>query len=243
MINDGTVTHIETDNEDRFKIVFIAFGVVIWSFKNHMRPLIIIDAAHLKGTYLGTNLLAVGMDGNNQIIPIATGVSQGETGPSWTWHLMMNCKLKSIRLQCLFWKMCKAYSPEDFNMVFLGFGFAYLLTRRSISDDSLRRYVLFFKRRLPASDSDRLRNMEFTREILDYAAFWLLSGHSRKMVLNKLLRTISLQALFSNNNGKMLEALNQRVTEQSSRSLDIHVVSFNNNAIRTETAKKTYGCL
>ncbi|GJY49612.1 hypothetical protein Tco_0439568, partial [Tanacetum coccineum] len=26
--NDGTVTHIETDNEDRFKMVFIAFGVV-----------------------------------------------------------------------------------------------------------------------------------------------------------------------------------------------------------------------
>nr|GEW72559.1 phospholipase-like protein [Tanacetum cinerariifolium] len=31
-------------------------------------------------------------------------------------HLLMNCKLKSIRLQCLFWKMCKAYSPEDFIM-------------------------------------------------------------------------------------------------------------------------------
>ncbi|GJU20858.1 hypothetical protein Tco_1154200 [Tanacetum coccineum] len=108
MINDGTVTHIETDNEDRFKMVFIALGVVIQSFKKHMRPLIIIDAAHLKGTYQGTNLLAVGMDGNNQIIPIVTGVSQG--------HLLMNCKLKSIRLQFLFWKMWKAYSPEDFNM-------------------------------------------------------------------------------------------------------------------------------
>nr|GEX75530.1 hypothetical protein [Tanacetum cinerariifolium] len=87
MINDGTVTHIETDNKDRFKMVFIAFDVVIRRFKKHMRPLIIIDAAHLKGIYQGTNLLAVGMDGNNQIIPIATGVSQGETGPSWTWFL------------------------------------------------------------------------------------------------------------------------------------------------------------
>ncbi|GKC89539.1 hypothetical protein Tco_1150188 [Tanacetum coccineum] len=44
-----------------------------------MRPLIIIDAAHLKGTYQGTNLVAVGMDGNNQIIPIATGVSHAYT--------------------------------------------------------------------------------------------------------------------------------------------------------------------
>nr|GEW98502.1 transposase, MuDR, MULE transposase domain protein [Tanacetum cinerariifolium] len=39
------------------------------------------------GTYLGTNLLANGMDGNNQIIPISTGVSQGETIESWSWFL------------------------------------------------------------------------------------------------------------------------------------------------------------
>ncbi|GJU32068.1 transposase, MuDR, MULE transposase domain protein [Tanacetum coccineum] len=53
-----------------------------------MRPLLITDGAHLKGTYKGTNLVLVGMDGNNQIIPIATGVSQGETGESWTWFLL-----------------------------------------------------------------------------------------------------------------------------------------------------------
>ncbi|PWA71871.1 transposase, MuDR, MULE transposase domain protein [Artemisia annua] len=82
--NPGTVTHIETDDAGRFKLVFIAFGVAIRSFIAFMHPLIIIDAAHLKGRYKGTNLLAVGMDGNNQIIPIATGVSQGETGEAWT---------------------------------------------------------------------------------------------------------------------------------------------------------------
>ncbi|GKA32978.1 hypothetical protein Tco_0719345 [Tanacetum coccineum] len=38
-----------------------------------MRPLLITDGAHLKGTYKGTNLVLVGMDGNNQIIPIGTG--------------------------------------------------------------------------------------------------------------------------------------------------------------------------
>ena len=123
-----------------------------------MRPLIIIDAAHLKGKYQGTNLLAVGMDGNNQIIPIATGVSQGETGEAWTkfmmWlkecigevpnlaiisdrhasitkacdtvfpncfhgyccrHLMMNCNLKLKKPKALFWKVCKAYTTEDFD--------------------------------------------------------------------------------------------------------------------------------
>ncbi|GJX96138.1 transposase, MuDR, MULE transposase domain protein [Tanacetum coccineum] len=48
------------------------------SFASYMRPLIKIDRAHLKGTYLGTNLLDVGMDTNNQIIPLAMGISQGE---------------------------------------------------------------------------------------------------------------------------------------------------------------------
>nr|GEV71763.1 hypothetical protein [Tanacetum cinerariifolium] len=53
-----------------------------------MRPLLITDGVHLKGTYKGTNLVLVGMDGNNQIVPIATGVPQGETGKSWTWFLL-----------------------------------------------------------------------------------------------------------------------------------------------------------
>ncbi|GKE40299.1 hypothetical protein Tco_1463704 [Tanacetum coccineum] len=76
--NEGTVTDIDTDDEGRFKMCFIGFGVAIKSFLCYMRPLIIIDAAHLKGTYLGTNLVAVGMDGNNQIIPIATGAEKAK---------------------------------------------------------------------------------------------------------------------------------------------------------------------
>ncbi|GJT64930.1 phospholipase-like protein [Tanacetum coccineum] len=52
-------------------------------------------------TYIGINLVAVGMDGNNQIIPITTGVSQGETGESWTWFLR---KLKEcIGFEKLMW--------------------------------------------------------------------------------------------------------------------------------------------
>ncbi|GJR91052.1 transposase, MuDR, MULE transposase domain protein, partial [Tanacetum coccineum] len=115
------------------------------------------EGFEFKGTYKGTNLLLVGMDRNNQIVPIATGVSQGETGESWTWfllkfkecigevpnlaiitdrhpaiilacntifpnafhryccrHLMMNCKMKSDKLQAIYWKTCKAYTPEEF---------------------------------------------------------------------------------------------------------------------------------
>ncbi|GJS22548.1 transposase, MuDR, MULE transposase domain protein [Tanacetum coccineum] len=37
--------------------------------------------------YHGVNLLAVGMDGNNQTLPIAFGICQGEDGDGWTWFL------------------------------------------------------------------------------------------------------------------------------------------------------------
>ncbi|GKA04117.1 transposase, MuDR, MULE transposase domain protein, partial [Tanacetum coccineum] len=59
----------------------------IRTFVNHLRLLLIIDAAHLKGQYKGTNLLAVGMDGNNQIVPIAFGICKGETGSCWSWWI------------------------------------------------------------------------------------------------------------------------------------------------------------
>ncbi|GJS66388.1 transposase, MuDR, MULE transposase domain protein [Tanacetum coccineum] len=48
-----------------------------------LRPVLMIDAVHLKGLYKGTNLVVVAMDGNNQIVPIGFGICKGETGPCW----------------------------------------------------------------------------------------------------------------------------------------------------------------
>ncbi|KAJ0691487.1 putative MULE transposase domain-containing protein [Helianthus annuus] len=61
--------------------------LLIRSFVRNLRPLIIIDAAHLKGEFKGTMFLAVGMDGNNQILPIGYGIGKSEDGESWTWFL------------------------------------------------------------------------------------------------------------------------------------------------------------
>ncbi|GJS64074.1 transposase, MuDR, MULE transposase domain protein [Tanacetum coccineum] len=155
--NEGTVTRIKTDEEGVFEMLFIALGASIRTFVNHLRPLLIIDATHLKGQYKGTNLVAVGMDGNNQIMPIAFGICKGETGPCWSWwmsvlkefigdnpnllfisnrhpaialavrnefplafhavcfrHLMMNISLKNKKTKGLYWKICKAYTLEEF---------------------------------------------------------------------------------------------------------------------------------
>ncbi|GKA46212.1 transposase, MuDR, MULE transposase domain protein [Tanacetum coccineum] len=68
LANEGTVTHIKNDAEGRFKLLYVGFGVA--------------------GTYEGTNLLALGMDNNNQIVPIATGVCQGgERTEAWSFLL------------------------------------------------------------------------------------------------------------------------------------------------------------
>ncbi|XP_071708234.1 uncharacterized protein [Rutidosis leptorrhynchoides] len=55
------------------------------SFVNYARPVIIVDGAHLKSRYLGTNLIAVTMDANNGILPLAYGIGAGETTDHWTW--------------------------------------------------------------------------------------------------------------------------------------------------------------
>ncbi|XP_022041052.1 uncharacterized protein LOC110943622 [Helianthus annuus] len=81
--NPGSVTHIKTDDERRFEMVFVAIGAAIRTFICNLRPVVIIDAAHLKGEFKGTLFLAVRMDGNNQILPISYGIGKSEDGESW----------------------------------------------------------------------------------------------------------------------------------------------------------------
>ncbi|GJS52438.1 hypothetical protein Tco_0625800 [Tanacetum coccineum] len=78
--NEGTVTRIKIDNKGVFEMLFIAIGASICTFLNYLRPMLMIDVAHLKGLYKGTNLVAVAMDGNNKIVPIAFAICKGETG-------------------------------------------------------------------------------------------------------------------------------------------------------------------
>ncbi|KAE8684556.1 Major facilitator protein [Hibiscus syriacus] len=80
-------SYLLTDRDGRFELLFIAIGATIRSFITCMRPVIIVDGAHLKGRYLGVNLLAVAMDANNGILPIAYGVGKSETSDSWTWFM------------------------------------------------------------------------------------------------------------------------------------------------------------
>ncbi|KAJ9545689.1 hypothetical protein OSB04_025396 [Centaurea solstitialis] len=87
--NPGTITRIRTDSERRFTMCFAAFGTSIRTFRRNLRPVVVIDGAHLKGRYLGTMFLAVGMDANNRCVPISFGVGRSENNETWTWFLSM----------------------------------------------------------------------------------------------------------------------------------------------------------
>ncbi|KAE8725987.1 hypothetical protein F3Y22_tig00007902pilonHSYRG00030 [Hibiscus syriacus] len=126
--NPGSVTHIKTDRDGRFELLFIAIGATIRSFITCMRPVIIVDGAHLKGRYLGVNLLAVAMDANNGILPIAYGANSIDNAVRRCFpdafhglcgvHLYRNLKSRSAGIKkhkWTYWKAVKAYREVDFN--------------------------------------------------------------------------------------------------------------------------------
>ena len=71
--NLGTVTRIQTDEENIFEYFFMALGPCITRFTSY-KPVVAIDGTHLKGKYKGVLYVVAAMDGNEPICPIAFGV-------------------------------------------------------------------------------------------------------------------------------------------------------------------------
>ena len=68
------------------KRAFLAFGPCIDAFI-HMLPVISVDETFLTGKYKGMILTAIGVDGNNQILPLAIAFVESENFDSWLWFL------------------------------------------------------------------------------------------------------------------------------------------------------------
>ncbi|XP_060960889.1 uncharacterized protein LOC133031416 [Cannabis sativa] len=85
-MNPGTITHLEVDEESKFKYVFIAYATCIKGFRC-MRKIIVVDGTWLKSRYKGVILIAMAQDGNFHQYPIAWGVVDSENDASWSWFL------------------------------------------------------------------------------------------------------------------------------------------------------------
>ncbi|XP_016164196.1 uncharacterized protein LOC107606672 [Arachis ipaensis] len=66
--------------------VFWSFNPCIRAFK-HCKPLVQVDGTHLYEKYKGTLLVVVAQDGNQNIVPIAFALMEGETVDAWHFFL------------------------------------------------------------------------------------------------------------------------------------------------------------
>ncbi|KAL0914359.1 hypothetical protein M5K25_014703 [Dendrobium thyrsiflorum] len=73
---------IEVIGNNRFKSVFWAFGPTIegWKF---CRPMLSLDGMFLLGKYRGTLLVAVWIDGNGGLYPLAFAIVEAESNETW----------------------------------------------------------------------------------------------------------------------------------------------------------------
>ncbi|KAM3238399.1 hypothetical protein P3L10_013430 [Capsicum annuum] len=74
--------------EKIFKFLFWTFKPSIDGFK-YCRPVISIDGTHLYGLYDLKLLIAVGIDANGNILPLAYALVSRESFESWSWFLKL----------------------------------------------------------------------------------------------------------------------------------------------------------
>ncbi|XP_020967726.1 uncharacterized protein LOC107616306 [Arachis ipaensis] len=66
--------------------VFWSYYPYIRAFR-HCKPIVQVDGTHLYGKYKSCLLVAVSQDGNNNIVPIAFAIVEGETSDAWHFFL------------------------------------------------------------------------------------------------------------------------------------------------------------
>ena len=82
-VNEGTVTHLERDENDNLLYYFVVLGSSIKGFTQYIRHVIVVDDTHLKGLYRRSIFVATCLDGNNQLYPLAIGVMDSENNDAW----------------------------------------------------------------------------------------------------------------------------------------------------------------
>ncbi|CAM8995778.1 unnamed protein product [Rhodiola kirilowii] len=84
--NPGTSAHLTTAN-GRFQRIYVCLNACKKGFVTDCRPIISLDACHLKGSFTGQIHSAIGRDGNDNMFPIAYAICEAETKETWTWFI------------------------------------------------------------------------------------------------------------------------------------------------------------
>jgi len=68
---------------------------VFWYFDQckhafqYCRPVVLVDGTFLTGKYRGTLMMAAAVDPENQIVPMAFALAEGENNDSWSWFMRL----------------------------------------------------------------------------------------------------------------------------------------------------------
>ena len=71
-----------------FKRIYVCLGPLKEGYKACKRELLGLNGCFIKGPYPGQVLVAVGLDPNNGIYPLAYALVEAESKSSWSWFLM-----------------------------------------------------------------------------------------------------------------------------------------------------------
>ncbi|GJY03426.1 ribonuclease H-like domain-containing protein [Tanacetum coccineum] len=119
-----------------FQRIYVCLGALKLGFKACKRDMLGLDCAFMKGPFPGQVLVAVGLDSNNGIYPLAYALVEAETKRSWGWFLQClgddidlhpnsNFTVISDRQRCgqaykdLLWRAASATNVRDFEKYML----------------------------------------------------------------------------------------------------------------------------
>jgi hypothetical protein len=86
--NPGSSAYVCRDGAF-FQRMYICLEACKKGFKSGCRPMLCLDVCHLKGEYGGQLLCAIGIDGNDDMFPIAYAVAEAECRESWQWFIQL----------------------------------------------------------------------------------------------------------------------------------------------------------
>ncbi|KAL8511623.1 hypothetical protein ACS0TY_018142 [Phlomoides rotata] len=85
--NPGSSIILGTTDDNKFDRFYVCWNAMKRGFLGGCRPIVGVDGCFLKSKYGGNLLTAVGVDGNNNLFPVAYAVVDKENGEIWEWFL------------------------------------------------------------------------------------------------------------------------------------------------------------
>jgi hypothetical protein len=93
--NHGMKWFVDTSGMSLHNSVRHVLHRVFWSFAQtehafqFCRLVVLVDGTFLMGKYRGTSMMAAAVDPEDQIVPMAFALAEGENNSSWSWFMRL----------------------------------------------------------------------------------------------------------------------------------------------------------